>query len=321
MSEKKEETEINKDKLTDEKKTDEDKEIKIIKKFEKSLLHKKINNYTCESDLKVVKYINILVIGEKGAGKSSLISTFYRSLNNDYKNEPVANIGDTVSTAFTKKKKSYKLNKSGTIITHDTRGLETLLIPELEQIKAIRDGKIKDDVIIKQKENWGFWDYVYGLTSRNTSSILDPSCLRDPKDPTTIQELPHAIIFVVPANQRRIPEELEDFVSLFTEYGYKPIFAVTKIDCHDGKKGDLYAATHRYDSKKEELMDLFDLEYDRVKPIQNYTQWDKREKSIENLSLDLLNNVIKSAESFILSINEKKKTSGEDSMFSNCIVS
>ena len=30
-------------------------------------------------------------------------------------------------------------------------GLETLLQPELEQVKAIRDGKVEDDVEIKQK--------------------------------------------------------------------------------------------------------------------------------------------------------------------------
>lgn len=154
--------------------------------------------------------------------------------------------------------------------------------------------------------------------SRN-STLIDSDSLRDPNDPTTIQHLPHAIIFVIPANQRRVPEELEDFVTLFTEYGYKPLFAVTKIDCHGGQKGDLYATTHRYDSKKEELMELFDLEYDRVKPIQNYTQWEKRETSIENLSLDLLNNCVKTAEQFILSLEEKSKSS-QESMFSNCLL-
>lgn len=89
--------------------------------------------------------------------------------------------------------------------------------------------------------------------------------------------------------------------------GYNPLFAVTKIDCHGGQKGDLYAATHLYDSKKEELIELFDLEYERVKPIQNYTQWDKREVSIENLALDLLNRAVQTAEKFITSLEEKSK--------------
>jgi hypothetical protein len=218
------------------------------------------------------------------------------------------------------KKKSYQVNKSGTIYAHDTRGLETLLQPEVEQLKAIRDGRIKDNVEVKQKQSWGFWDYLYAVMSRNSNAILDEDCLRDPHDPTTIQQLPHAVIFVVPANQRRVPEELEDFVLLFTEYGYKPLFAVTKIDCHGGQKGDLYAATHRYDSKKEELMELFDLEYDRVKPIQNYTQWEKRETSIENLSLDLLNNALNTAEQFIKSLEEKSRISQERGMFSNCTI-
>jgi hypothetical protein len=167
--------------------------------------------------------------------------------------------------------------------------------------------------------------------SRNPSSIFDQDCLRDPKEPTTIQELPHAVIFVVPANQRRVPEELEEFVNLFTEFGYKPMFAVTKIDCHGGQKvqnfpltsskGDLYAATHRYDSKKEELMELFDLEYDKVKPIQNYTQWEKREISIENLALDLLHHTVRTAEQFLSQIEEKDKISDEEGLFSNCTIS
>jgi len=178
----------------------------------------------------------------------------------------------------------------------------------LEQVKAIRDGIVKDDVEIKQKEIWGFWDYLISIFTRNPAALLDPSCLRDSSKETTIQDLPHAIIFVCPANQRKIPEEFQHFVNLFVIYGYKPLFAVTKIDCHGGEKGDLFAATHRYDSKKEELIEMFDLEYDRVKPIQNYTQFKKREVSIENLSLDLLNIAIRTAETFVSSLDEKNKS-------------
>lgn len=100
------------------------------------------------------------------------------------------------------------------------------------------------------------------------------------------------------------------------------MFAVTKIDCHGGQKGDLYAATHLYDSKKEELIDLFDLDYDRVKPIQNYTQWEKREVSIENLALDLLNRTVLTAEQFISHLEEKKVKSGIlQDLTENCTIS
>jgi hypothetical protein len=99
------------------------------------------------------------------------------------------------------------------------------------------------------------------------------------------------------------------------------LFAVTKIDCHGGEKGDLFAATHRYDSKKEELIEMFDLEFDRVKPIQNYTQFKKREASIENLSLDLLNLAIRTAESFVSSLDEKNKQKNEGFFSNNCIIS
>jgi hypothetical protein len=62
-------------------------------------------------------------------------------------------------------------------------------------------------------------------------------------------------------------------------------------------------------------------EYDRVKPIQNYTQWKKREVSIENLSLDLLNIAIRTAESFVISLDEKNKSKNEGFFNSNCIIS
>ena len=60
------------------------------------------------------------------------------------------------------------------------------------QVKAIRDGRVLDNVEVIQKQKWGFWDYLYSLLSRNPAAILDPSCLMDPNTPTTIQDLPHA---------------------------------------------------------------------------------------------------------------------------------
>jgi len=61
-------------------------------KTETSLLHKKLSNYQV-TDLKGVSYINILLIGEKGAGKSSLLSTFHRSIFNNYTEPPIAQVG------------------------------------------------------------------------------------------------------------------------------------------------------------------------------------------------------------------------------------
>ncbi|KAL0487194.1 hypothetical protein AKO1_012172 [Acrasis kona] len=266
-------------------------------------------SYTTKQKTKQLNSHECLQNGaKKGAGKSSLLSTFHRTLFQNHGEDPIAGIGSKPTEAFTQKIKGYSLNKSNTIRGHDTRGLETLLKPEIEHVKAIRDGKVVDNSSIKQKERWGLWDYLYSVLSRNPAAILDPDCLR--KDTATIQELPHAVIFVIPANQRHVPKELEDFVNLFCEYGYKPLFAVTKIDCHNSQQGDLYAATHLYDTKKEEIMDLFDCEFERVKPIQNYTQWDKREHAIENLALDLLQRAVKAAESYISNYEAQGGTLG-----------
>jgi len=261
-----------------------------------------------------MKHINILLIGEKGVGKSSLLSTFHRSLHPDlFGTKPICPVGNKKTSSFTKRIKYYLLNQKQTIVGHDTRGLETLMRPELEQVKAIRDGRVRDDVEIRQKDQWGFWDYLISIVTRNPDGILEPSCLNDIESPSTtntteteetplntLKSIPHAVIFVVAANQRRIPNELPEFVSLFVEYGYHPQFAVTKIDCHGGPENDLYAATNLYDNKKEEIMKVFPfVNYHDIKPIQNYTQWQKRDMSIENLALTLLQKTKNEGETFI----------------------
>jgi predicted GTPase len=68
-------------------------------KLEPSSLQKKLNAYTCE-DLKIVKHVNILLIGEKGSGKSSLISTFHRALHNNYGENPIADVGSNVTSVL-----------------------------------------------------------------------------------------------------------------------------------------------------------------------------------------------------------------------------
>jgi predicted AAA+ superfamily ATPase len=52
---------------------------------------KQLNNYECTQA--GVNHLNILLIGEKGAGKSSLLSTFHRSLFQNHGEEPMAGIG------------------------------------------------------------------------------------------------------------------------------------------------------------------------------------------------------------------------------------
>ena len=279
------------------------------------LRQKQLNEYKVNTDVipDQVSHLNILLLGEKGAGKSSLISTFHRALHENYGEQPIAAIGENRASAFTKKKKGYPVNKPGTIYGHDTRGLETFLKLELEQIKAMRDGKIGDDVEVKQKSSWSLWDYLFSLLSRNPAAILDPECLTTN---TTIQDIPHCVIFVVPANQRNVPSELEDFVNLFLEYGYKPLFAVTKIDAHGS--GDLYAATHLYDTKKTQLVQMFELEYTDVHAIQNYTEWDDKNVSIESMALDLLQKAVTRAECFIVQHMENEKDKQGGNLLSKC---
>jgi hypothetical protein len=237
------------------------------------------------------------------------MSTFHRALNSNYGGEPIANIGHSLTSSFTTKKKGYYLNTNRTLKAFDTRGLESLSRKELEQVRAISDGVVGDDVEIRQKPmiNWSIWDVLYAIMKRNSAAIIDPDCLSTIEKQDSIADIPHCVIFVIPANQRRVPNELRNFVYLFIERGYNPLFAVTKIDCHGAEEGDLYAATHLYDCKKEELLKLFGVNYDLVKPIQNYTQWATKEVSIENLALDLLSRATQVAEAFVLSLEQQEE--------------
>ena len=148
-----------------------------------------------------LSHLNILLVGEKGAGKSSLLSTFHRALHQNYGLMPVAGVGNTRTMSFTKKKKGYYLNTCHTIKGYDTRGLESLLGEEIEQVRAIRDGRARDDVEITQKpySSWTLWDHLYSIMSRNPAAILDPDCLNgNAKGEASIGDVPHCVVFVVP---------------------------------------------------------------------------------------------------------------------------
>lgn len=294
----------------DTKNDDHQEESPQNKNFKQNPMAIQLNSYR-----PACSHINIILIGEKGAGKSSLLSTFHRALHPHLcatNEDPIAGIGINRTTSYTKKIKYYVLNEAQTIIGHDTKGLETLMRPELEHVRAIRDGRVKDDVEVKQKQEWTVWDYLMSIVTRNPDAILDPFCLKN--EEADLLDIPHAVIFVVPANQRKIPSELANFVHLFVEYGYTPLFAVTKIDCHGGEKGDLYSATNLYDTKKEEIMKRFDfVDYDMIKPVQNYTQWDRRDLSVENLTLSLLQKTISASEIFIERFLKRQKEFEEKS--------
>lgn len=76
-----------------------EKQVRTPTKLETSSLHRKLNTYVC-GETSIVNNINLLIIGEKGSGKSSLISTFHRALANNYGEKPIADVGTSLTSVF-----------------------------------------------------------------------------------------------------------------------------------------------------------------------------------------------------------------------------
>lgn len=83
---------------------------------------------------------------------------------------------------------------------------------------------------------------------------------------------PHCVIFVLPANQFKIPDALITFVSTLRQEGYDPLFAITKIDCHGSGSHDVYAGAGLFDEKRDEVIEYLGASHCDIFPVSNYTQ-------------------------------------------------
>jgi len=160
------------------------------KKMFLSLSTNKININKC----------NIIIFGPSGSGKSSFIKTLYRAIYGTSYLPPEA-ISKLIiketdqnegTLCFTRLHLKEESNQSSGLVICDTRGHIWMNEEEKEQFKIILDGKIKEDIEIKQNKNrspfllWEFW---------KKDTELFPKEIFNAKEPG-LECIPHNIVLV-----------------------------------------------------------------------------------------------------------------------------
>ena len=183
---------------------------------------------------------NVILFGPSGSGKSSFIKSLYRALYNSpilppdasnklkiksrYHNEGTLN--------FTRLHLVEETDNSSGIILCDTRGHFKMNENEKEQFKIILDGKVRDGMLIEQRENrdpfalWEFW---------KKSSELFPNEIINPEEPN-ISSIPHAVVFIFDGSSDQIVQEedekfYKELIVLCKRKGYSSVHVIlTRID-------------------------------------------------------------------------------------------
>ena len=179
-------------------------------------------------------HIDILLFGPAGAGKTSLIKTFYRALHINQtmpesvkdlltvkqknQNEGTTHFTKVVLKPFNsvmeepikeKKKKGTKdqayLQKDHQILIHDTRGQIWMDDREKAQLNQIIDGKIRDKSLVEQRNYryayllWEFW--------KRENELFPPEIIAGDQG---LRSRPHCVVFVFDGSMDDIPSSAEE---------------------------------------------------------------------------------------------------------------
>lgn len=196
------------------------------------LPHRNTDRFNYEE---IPRHIDILLFGPAGAGKTSLIKTFYKALHADLPmpaevhslltvKSKVANEGTTHFTKVVlkpydtgqlvapllkpakcdKKPNPFTIGLPHQIIIHDTRGQIWMDEREKAQLNAIIDGKIRDKSLVEQRNfryAYLLWEFWKRETELFPDAILGEASLRSK---------PHCIVFVFDGSMDDIPNSPEE---------------------------------------------------------------------------------------------------------------
>lgn len=310
-------------------------------------LRSKIQNYQLLEDKKMflnfssnnlsINNINFVLFGPSGSGKSSLIRTLYKTLNNsktlpkDFINKLVIKDSfENEGTLFFLRMilKNETENSAGIRIC-DTRGHLLMNKQEKEQFKLIVEGKVKDNVKVNQSKTrnpfllWEFW--------REDEELFPKEILRN--DNPTLANVPHTVILVFDGSSDDIinPEEVgfyRDLVSFCISKGYLNIHIIlTRVDVLEDIINKKYSKTKSptevqniihstKDTQIEKVIDCLGVKRSNVHFIENYLS----EKDPNNIEIDYhvlkaLQEMINSAEQYLLLYFNRSTT-----CFSKCII-
>lgn len=190
--------------------------IKHIEDMRNNILSYKILNekkmfLTSISNVQSLNTCNIILFGPSGSGKSSFIKTLYRAVygtsflppeavNKLIIKETDANEGTLCFTRLHLKEES---SISSGILVCDTRGHILMNEMEKEQFKVIVEGKIKENIEIKQIQSrnpillWEFW---------KKDSQIFPKEIFAAKE-VGLESIPHSIVFVFDGSKDQIIDQ------------------------------------------------------------------------------------------------------------------
>jgi len=282
-------------------------------------------------------YINIVLFGPSGSGKSSFIRTLYKSLHkiNALPNEIFhrLTIKDSFENEGTVNYLKINLKDSSEescgIRICDTRGHLLMNKEEKEQFKLIVDGKAKENKIISQSKSrnpfllWEFW--------KENEEIFSKDILIDEKP--SLDSIPHVVLLVFDGSSDDIinPDELEfykDLVSICSSRGYTNIYVIlTRVDIlenilllksnKDKSELDILSIINSIkDSQIEKVINCLGVKRSNIHFVENYLKVDEENKiDIDYHVLKSLVDMINSSEQYIL-MHCNKNTS----CFSKCII-
>ena len=273
---------------------------------------------------------NVILFGPSGSGKSSFIKSLYRSLYNSpilppdasnklkiksrYHNEGTLN--------FTRLHLVEETDNSSGIILCDTRGHFKMNENEKEQFKIILDGKVRDGMLIEQRENrdpfalWEFW---------KKSSELFPNEIINPEEPN-MSSIPHAVVFIFDGSSDQIVQEedekfYKELIVLYKRKGYSSVHVIlTRIDVFEkmiSNRNKNISEIERNtklnkkkDEKIEEVIQTLGVNRSNIHFLENYHLEGQEKNSVEidyhilKTMIDILN----SAELFMMSYMTQKET-------------
>ena len=293
------------------------------------LLTEKSLYFTPSSSSKINR-CNVILLGPSGSGKSSFIKSLYRALYNSpnlpqealqkLKIKDVHHNEGTLN--FTKLHLVEETKNSSGILLCDTRGHVNMNENEKEQFKIILDGRVKDGVLIEQRNNrdpfalWEFW---------KKSSELFPSDILNAEEPT-IGTIPHAVVFFFDGSTEEVVQSedakfYKELVYLSKRRGYNNIqIILTRIDVFENKfyernknisQSEKNMKLNKYkDIQIERVIQALGVNRSNVHFLENYHIEGQEKNSVEidyhilKTMIDILN----SAELFMISYMAQKET-------------
>ncbi|EGR34090.1 hypothetical protein IMG5_024610, partial [Ichthyophthirius multifiliis] len=232
--------------------------------------------------------LNLILFGPTGSGKSSLIKTFYQSLNQtDIKDEDSQQkiiIQDLKHNEGTKQltqilikdrqkhiieyqKNQQLIIENSSIYCYDTRGQIYMNQNEFEQINFIIDGKIKNMSFAQQRQYrysyllWEFW--------KKDSELFPSEILINEKN---IQNTPHCIIIVFDGSLDEVPNEEETefykdiLKQLYKKNYFQPQIVLSRLDLVENQIKQAYSQHQniKQDKINIKLMEIKDIKIQKV---------------------------------------------------------